>query len=81
MSAKIVSLSGNPVRAPGEVDPEVVEVCRELLERAESGNIHTIVAVFMEADETVGSRQKGDSSYRLVGMLTRVIHGICAGMD
>lgn len=76
-----MSLSGNAILPPGEVNPEVVEVCRELLERAESGNIHTIVAVYMEADETVGSRQKGESSYRLIGMLTRVIHGICAGMD
>lgn len=77
----IVGLRGEAIRPPGEVNPEVVKVAEELLALAQSGEIHTLSAVFIHADETVGSRQKGSGNYRLVGMLTKIIHDICAGME
>lgn len=81
MSAEIIGLRGEEIRPPGEVNPEVVALAEEMLERARSGEIHTLLAIYVHADETVGSRQRGVSSYRLVGMMTKMIHEICASME
>lgn len=79
--SNIVGLRGESIRPPGEVNPEVVQLCEELLELARGGEIHTLQAVFIHADETVGARQRGGMNYRLVGMLTKIIHDICASME
>lgn len=79
--SNIVGLRGEQIRPPGEVNPEVVALAEELLALARGGEIHTLSAVFIHADETVGSRQRGVSNYRLVGMMTKIIHDICAGME
>lgn len=79
--SNIVGLRGEAIRPPGEVNPEVVALAEELLELARSGEINALQAVFIHADETVGARQRGGANYRLVGMLTRIIHDICAGME
>lgn len=79
--SNVVGLRGQEIRPPGEVTPDVVKLAEELLELARGGEINTLVAVFIHADETVGARQKGVANYRLVGMLTKIIHDICAGME
>lgn len=81
MSDTVVSLRGEPIRPPGEVNPEVVAIAEEILEMARGGEIHTLTAVFTHADECVGCRQRGTGNYRLVGMLMKVVHDILAGMD
>lgn len=81
MSEKVVSLRGEQILAPGEVNPEVVQMLEDLLDHARSGEIKTVVAVFVHADDTAGSWQKGTKSYRLVGMLTKVLHDLCADME
>lgn len=79
--SNIVGLRGEAIRPPGEVNPEVVALAEELLGLAQAGEIHTLQAIFIHADETVGSRQRGAMNYRLVGMLTKIIHDICARME
>lgn len=79
--SNIVGLRGEEIRPPGEVNPEVVAIAEEILELARGGEIHSLVAVLVHADEAVGSRQRGMSSYRLVGMMTKIIHDICARME
>lgn len=79
--SNIVGLRGEQIRPPGEVNPEVVTLAEELLALARSGAIHTLSAVFIHADETVSARQRGSSNYRLIGMFTKIIHDICAGME
>lgn len=79
--SNLVSLRGEEIPAPGEVNPEVVALAEELLELARSGEIHTLQAIFIHADETVGARQRGSTNYRLLGMLTKIIHDICADME
>ena len=79
--SNIVGLRGEEIRPPGEVNPEVVEIAERILEMARSGEISTLVAVYIHADETVGARQKGIGNYRVVGMLTKISHDICAGLE
>jgi hypothetical protein len=79
--SNLVSLRGEALRSPGEVNPEVVALAEELLELARSGEIHSLIAIFVHADESVGSLQRGMSSYRLIGMMTKTIHDICASME
>jgi hypothetical protein len=79
--SNIVGLRGEEIRPPGAVNPEVVALAEELLALAQGGEIHTLQAVFIHADETVGARQRGVCNYRLVGMLTKIIHDMCAGME
>lgn len=79
--SNIVGLRGEEIRPPGEVNLEVVALAEELLELARSGEISTLIAVFVHADECVGARKRGTGSYRIVGMMTKLIHDICASMD
>jgi hypothetical protein len=60
MIDNIVALTGRPVGAPtGEPDRFLVEVLEDLLERAKSGQIVGMAAVFLEHD--------GQSAYDIVG--------------
>lgn len=79
--SNIVGLRGEEIPSPGEVNPEAVDLAKELVGWAESGEINTILAIFVHSDGTVGSNQRGAKSYRLIGMLTKVLHDLCAEME
>jgi hypothetical protein len=79
--SNLVSLRGEAIPAPGEVNPEVVELAEKLLDLARSGEIKALQAFMVHADDCVSAQSKGGANYRLVGIMTHVIHDICAAME
>lgn len=76
----VISLRGEPIVPPGEVNPEVVELAEKLLNMARSGEINALVALAIHADDATSTFRRGALSYRLVGSMTVMLHEICAGL-
>lgn len=79
----VVSLRGDPITAPGEVDPKALEVARDALARVESGECNGVVIVLSYADGATGhliggSRVSGD---RMLGALARAMHNMNQDMN
>lgn len=79
--SNIIGLRGEPIRPPGEADPVVVKALEEYLEMARSGEIKGMTAVFVHADDTVTGSRKGENTYRSIGLLTHMIHDLCAALS
>jgi hypothetical protein len=76
----VVSLRGQPIISPGEVNPEVVELAEKLLNMAHSGEINALVALAIHSDDATSTFRRGSLTYRLVGSMTVMLHEICAGL-
>lgn len=79
--SNLVSLRGEAILAPGEVNPEVVEIAEKLLDMARSGEINAIVAFTTHADDGISTFRRGTTSYRLIGTITAALHEMCVGKD
>ena len=69
MSGKVVNLHGHPIKHSIEPDVAVVKMLKDLLERAERGNITGIAVAVHFNDETSGQSYAGTHSYSVVGRL------------
>lgn len=67
--AKVVSLRGKEILPPGTPRPKVVKLLRELLERAESGDVSAITVVCLHSDDTYSTWHEGRMLYGLVGAI------------
>lgn len=76
--SNVVGLRGEEIRAPGTADPGVVEELEQILEMARSGEIHGITIAMEHADNCVSGRRKGITSYKMIGMMHRMMNDICA---
>lgn len=70
--SKVVSLKGKPIEDPRTPDPKVVAGLRELLEKAESGEIKGYAAVSLHADDLVSYEIHGLFDQRTLGGLELV---------
>lgn len=66
---KVVSFDGSPIKGQRIPEPLTVKAAKELLVKAESGEINGLVAIHHNADETVGWYITGFLSWRTVGVL------------
>jgi hypothetical protein len=57
---------------------KVVAALECFLEMARSGEIKGVVIVALHQDETVSGWRSGEQDYRLTGLLTQMIHDLCA---
>ena len=74
---KVVSLSGAPVAAAGEVSDAAVEAVEDVLARVKSGDVQGVVILHVNSDETVGYWCAGTFvSSTLVGTMYSVMQGI-----
>ena len=71
--SNVVSISGGGVPEAGQRNDDIVAAVREILERAEAGEIQALAYAHMNDDSTVGHGFSGDTiSYALVGALHMV---------
>jgi hypothetical protein len=74
--AEIYNLDGEPVIAaevtPGEPNPHVVSALEALLERARSGDMQGIAAVYLHTDGATGGVMAGLRNYALIGRMEEV---------
>lgn len=66
---KVVSMTGNPIRSPGEPNPDIISAAKDLLERAENGNIKGIAIVMMHHDDACSYQAIGTKGYSMVGAI------------
>lgn len=77
---KVVSLRAESWA--GQVDENVVQVAREVLERAESGEFRGLVVAGIKQDGTVTTRQSATDKYpELVGAATLLLHDLVTDPD
>lgn len=67
--SKVVSLYGSTVIYDTTPNKDVVETLRDLLQRAESGNINGIAVAVHLSDETSMQYFNGTHSYSIIGRL------------
>lgn len=80
--SNIVSLSGDPIPAPGEADPKIVEICESLLEMASSGEIIGIAASVIRPDDTATLEWGGRVlNLLMLGSLDRLKHTLNTRLD
>lgn len=73
--ANVVSLSGDPIKSPGEPVETVVALARSILEMAESGNINGLAVCFAYADGTFQGKRAGMAdSYGMIGVMGSLLH-------
>ena len=74
--SKIVSLNGNDLPEPGKVNPKIVKVLEEELERARAGNTAGIVIVTVDHECRSFYRIHGQnlSTYNATGACFAVAH-------
>jgi hypothetical protein len=58
-----------PVKSSSEPDSDVVEMLKDLLERAEQGTINGIAVAVHFSNETSGKSYCGTHSYSVIGQL------------
>lgn len=78
---KVVGLRGAPVADGRTPDPKLVAELKNLLERAESGEIVGLAAVFQYWDDATGSSLTGIHGYSMIGRMERVKRHILRNMD
>ena len=66
---KVVSLRGNEIVPPGTPRPKVIALLEDLLERARSGELMVLSAVWQSSDESYSFHHEGRGGYGLVGAL------------
>lgn len=79
-STKVVSLRGEPVRAPGEVNPVVVKELEKLLEMARSGELHGFAVALLHSDRSASYRIVGFNDFKLIGA-TEVMKSVMCRTD
>lgn len=72
--AKVVSLTGEALVAPGEVRPKVVGLAEKILERALAGDLQGLAVVMYHADETFSYVKEGDHRFGMIGALEHLKH-------
>lgn len=76
MSEKVVGLRGAIVPQAMPANPDVIRVLEDMLERARSGQILGVHAIFQESDECCGTRRAGLVSFRVLGFATALCSDI-----
>jgi hypothetical protein len=79
--SNVVGLRGGEIRPLGEANPDVVAELERLLEMARSGEIKGTMIAVLHADDCVSGSRRGESSYRLTGLLMKLIHDYCAAIE
>jgi hypothetical protein len=74
MSENVVSLKGNQVLAPFEVNEAAVKAAEQLLEKTLAGEVQGLVLVMAHADGTFTYTDVGPTTFGLVGKVTQVLH-------
>lgn len=60
---EVTSIRGQPIQTPGEPVLSVVETLRDLLEKAEAGEISAFAGAVRHVDGAVSLYDRGDTSY------------------
>lgn len=82
MTDKVVSLRGDPVPERGKPSEEVMAFAKDILERAEAGEIVSIAACFGYADDAFSGKYAGPAeSYGMIGVMTHLLHRLNASMS
>lgn len=71
-SPKVVSLRGGEIIPPGEPRPNVIELAENILQRAKSGDLMALSAVFHHPDDTFSLRHEGRMTNGTVGAVERL---------
>jgi hypothetical protein len=74
----IVSLTGEPIAAAPEPNPNVVELAKDILRMAETGELIGLAAVGLTEDEGTYSMRAGYQTCSLVGRLEHMKFKIMA---
>ena len=75
----VVNLAGDPASIAG--NPELVEMLRELLARAESGGITAMGVAFVKMDGSVATRwEGGDQTVPMVAAISILHHEFMTGI-
>lgn len=61
--SKVIHITGEPIPAPGEPVDVVVDMLRDLLAKAEAGEIKAIVGVAMHSDNSLYTFERGQCGY------------------
>lgn len=79
--SNVVGMGGQEIAVPGTVAPDVVAELERVLEMARSGEIKGVMVAVIHHDDCVSGSRKGEASFRLVGLMTKMIHDYCADIE
>lgn len=75
---KVVSINGGEIAPPGEARPKIVELAKEMLDRAQSGDLQAIAVVYQHADGCFSYWKEGKRDFAMIGALEVLKHKITA---